>query len=147
MRESAYGIWQVIANSSATRLIWLVRVPSRPISHSNRYHMHILPNLVPPSFMLCVYAHTIYLANSILHFRAVVRWHLTSLPVNRQSVLSARRFQDVSHPSGTTQWAVIMDTHINTVRYAALDVTVTMIMEWQIYFKVTSNWQVLALYM
>ena len=35
------ALWQAISNSSATRSIWLVRVPSKPISHSNGYHMHI----------------------------------------------------------------------------------------------------------
>ena len=32
---------RAISNSSATRSIWLFRVPSKPISHSNEYHMHI----------------------------------------------------------------------------------------------------------
>ena len=38
------ALWQAISNSSSTRSIWLVRVPSKPISHSNGYHMHIICN-------------------------------------------------------------------------------------------------------
>ena len=33
---------QAISNESKTSSIWLVRVPSKPISHENRYHMHFL---------------------------------------------------------------------------------------------------------
>ena len=36
------ALWQPISNSSATHSIWLVRVLSKPISHSNGCHMHIL---------------------------------------------------------------------------------------------------------
>ena len=33
-------------NATASHSIWLVRVPSKPISHSNGYHMHILSYLI-----------------------------------------------------------------------------------------------------
>ena len=38
-----YGFrWQAILNKSQTSSIWLVRVPSKPISHENGCHMHFL---------------------------------------------------------------------------------------------------------
>ena len=41
-----YGLrwhsWQAISNESQTSSIWLVKVPSKPISHENGYHMHFL---------------------------------------------------------------------------------------------------------
>ena len=36
------ALWQAISNESKTSSIWLVRVPSKPISHENGYHMHFL---------------------------------------------------------------------------------------------------------
>ena len=36
------ALWQAISNESQTSSIWLVRVPSKPISHENGYHMHFL---------------------------------------------------------------------------------------------------------
>ena len=36
------ALWQVISNESQMSSIWLLRVPSKPISHENWYHMHFL---------------------------------------------------------------------------------------------------------
>ena len=36
------ALWQAISYSSATCWIWLVRVPSKPISHENGCHMHFI---------------------------------------------------------------------------------------------------------